>query len=84
MPELNEYCTVPVSIIYRVQKDNKTLSNLNPEEQISTAADLTEQLIQATEPQNNKSLLPNDLGVSARILTAVVDVLENNNATDEV
>ena len=65
------------------QKANETLSNLEPEEQINAAADLTQQLVQATEPQN-RSLLPNDLGVSAKILAAVVDVLENNNATDEV
>ena len=64
-------------------KANTTLSNLEPEEQIIVAAEVTQQLIQATEPQN-KPLLPNDLGASARILTAVVDVLENNSVTNEV
>lgn len=64
-------------------KANTTLSNLEPEEQIMIATDVTQQLIQVTEPQN-KSLLPNDLGASARILTTVVDVLENNNMTNEV
>jgi hypothetical protein len=59
------------------------LSNLEPEEQISIVANVTRQLIQATEPRNN-SLLPRDLGASARILTAVIDVLENNNASNNV
>ena len=47
------------------------------------AAELTQRLIQATEPLN-QSHLPSDLGASARILTAVVEVLENNNSTDKV
>ena len=47
-------------------------------------AELTQQLRQATEPLVNQSLLPNNLGASARILMAVVEVLENNNSTDEV
>ena len=43
--------------------------------------ELTELLIEATEPQN-RSLLPNDLQVSTRILTTVLEVLEDNeNAT---
>ena len=67
-----------------ILKDMKILSNLEPEEQINAASNVTEQLIQFTEPQNNKPLLPNDLGASARILTAIVDVLENNDATNEV
>ncbi len=58
-------------------------SDLEPEKQISIVADVIRQLIQATEPRNN-SLLPRDLGVSARIITAVVDVLENNNASNNV
>ena len=64
-------------------QNNITFNNLEPEEQISAAAEVTKQLIQATEPRNN-SLLPQDLGASARILTAVVDVLENNSASDNV
>jgi hypothetical protein len=60
-------------------------SNLEPEEQVSAAAEVTQQLIQATEPiYRNNSLLPRDLGASARIITAVVDILENNNASDIV
>ena len=51
-----------------------TLDQLEPEEQIMIATNVTQQLIQITEPQN-KSLLPNDLGASARVLTAVADVL---------
>ena len=66
-----------------LSKANETLSNLEPEKQINVVIDVTQQLIQATEPQN-QSLLPNDLEASARILTVVVDVLENNNATNEV
>ena len=50
---------------------------------LGEANDITQRLIQATEPQN-RSLLPNDLGASSRILTAVIEVLENNNSTDEV
>ena len=64
-------------------KANITSSNLEPEEQITVATDVTQQLIQATEPQG-KSLLPNDLGASTRILTGVVSVLEKNNVTNEV
>ena len=59
------------------------LNNLEPERQIIVAANVTEQLIQFTEPQN-RPLLPNDLRSSAEILTAVVEILENNNATNEV
>ena len=66
-----------------ILKDESTLSNLEPEQQITAADNVTEQLIQFTEPQN-KPLLPNDLGASARILTAVVNVLENNSVTNEV
>ena len=44
---------------------------------------MTEQLIELTELQNRR-LLPNDLGASARILTAIIEVLEKNNATNEV
>ena len=45
---------------------------------------VTQQLIQATMPQN-RSLLPNDLQVSTRVLTNIIEVLENNeNATDTV
>lgn len=66
-----------------ILKDENTLNNLEPEQQISAADNVTEQLIQFTEPQN-KSLLPNNLGAAARILTAVVNVLENNNVTNEV
>ena len=65
------------------KKANITSSNLEPEEQIAVATNVTQQLIQATEPKS-KSLLPNDLGTSARILTAVVSVLEKNNMTNEV
>ena len=64
-------------------KDKKALDNLEPEAQIIVVTNVTEQLVQFTEPQN-KSLLPNDLGASTRILTAVVDILENNNVTDGV
>ena len=45
------------------------------------SAQLTEQLIEATQPQN-RSLLPNDLQASTRILTTLLQVLQNNdNAT---
>lgn len=64
-------------------KAKKSLTDLEPEKQIEAAAEVTQRLIEVTVPQN-KSLLPNDLRASARILTAVVDVLENNNATNEV
>ena len=67
-----------------ILKDVKMLNNLEPEERNNVASNVTEQLIQYTEPQNNKPLLPNDLGASTRILTAVVDILEKNNATNEV
>ena len=63
---------------------NKVSSSLGTEEQIGIATNITQQLIQLlTEPQN-KPLLPNDLGASARILTAVINILENNSAISEV
>ena len=47
---------------------------------------LTKELVQATLPQNHSgSLLPNDLEVSSRIISSVIEVLEgNDNATDTV
>lgn len=59
-------------------------SSLGSEEQISIATNVTEQLIELLTEAQSKPLLPNDLGASARILTIVVNVLENNNATNEV
>ena len=45
---------------------------------------VTQQLVQATMSQN-RSLLPNDLQASTRVLTNVIEILENNgNATDMV
>ena len=46
-------------------------------------ADLTQQLSQATQPQN-QSLLPNDLQASSEILSTVVHILEANNITSNV
>ena len=63
---------------------DETLSTLDPEKQIEQVTELTERLVQATEPRSNKSLLPNDLGTSARIIADVITVLENNNSTNEV
>ena len=63
-------------------KANKSLTDLEPEVQVEEAASVTQRLIEATMPQN-KSILPNDLGASARILTAVVNVLERNDAINE-
>lgn len=61
-----------------------TIAIVDPEEQILQSAELTQQLIQATEPQN-RSLLPNDLQTSTRVLTTVLQVLENNdNATADL
>ena len=61
-----------------------TIAILDPEEQILQSAELTQQLIQATEPQN-RSLLPNDLQASTRVLTTVLQVLESNdNATADL
>ena len=68
---------------YLIMKANKSLTDLEPEVQVEEAASVTQRLIEATMPQN-KSLLPNDLGASARILTAVVNVLERNDAINEV
>ncbi len=61
-----------------------TIAILDPEEQVLQSAELTQQLIQATEPQN-RSLLPNDLQASTRVLTTVLQVLEDNdNATADL
>ena len=61
------------------------LRALSPEKQIIEAAELTERLIVATEPlQGNNSLLPNDLGASVTVVDAIIEVLENNNSTNEV
>lgn len=55
---------------------------LDPEEQIVQSEAVTQELVQATTPQN-LSLLPNDLQSSTRVLSDVVKVLENNNLTNE-
>lgn len=55
-----------------------TIAMLDPEEQVMQSAKLTQQLVLATLPKN-RSLLPNDLQASTRILTTVLEVLENNN-----
>ena len=45
------------------------------------SAVVTQELVQATMAQN-RSLLPNDLQASTRIISSVIDVLEeNDNAT---
>lgn len=56
---------------------------MDSEEQVNQIAELTERLAQATQPQN-QSLLPNDLEASSRILSAVVDILEASNITNNV
>lgn len=62
----------------------ETIATLDPEEQLVQSAELTQQLIEATQPQN-RSLLPNDLQASTRILTTVLQVLEDNdNATTDL
>ena len=65
---------------------NSILSTTSAEEQIMKSVTLTQELVQATLPQNHSgSLLPNDLEASSRILSSVIEVLENNdNATDTV
>ena len=69
---------------YSLLQAQATIAILDPEEQILQSAELTQQLIQATEPQN-RSLLPNDLQASTRVLTTVLQVLENNdNATADL
>ena len=49
----------------------------------SASMELIQQLIEATQPQN-QSLLPNDLQITSRVLSIVVEVLNNNNITNEV
>ena len=72
-----------LSAIYIIQAE-QTLSTLDPEEQVEQVTELAQRLVQATEPLSNKSLLPNDLKTSARVVTDVITVLENNNSTNEV
>ena len=60
------------------------MSSLDPDEQVEQVTEVAQRLAQATEPLSTKSLLPNDLGASARIVTDVITVLENNNSTNEV
>ena len=58
----------------------------DPEEQVLPITALILQLVQATLPQT-RSLLPNDLQASVRVLTIVIEVLESNynsNDTNEV
>ena len=62
----------------------QTFSTLDPEEQVEQITELTQRLVQVTEPRSNKSLLPNNLEISARIVADVITVLENNNSTNEV
>ena len=49
----------------------------------STSMELIQQLIKATQPQN-QSLLPNDLQTTSRVLSIMVEVLDANNITNEV
>ena len=56
------------------------LFDLDPQEQITQSAAVAEELMQATAPQN-RSLLPNDLQATTRILSSVIGVLENANLT---
>ena len=72
-----------LSAIYIIQAE-QTLSTLDPEEQVKQVTGLAQRLVQATEPLSNKSLLPNDLRTSARVVADVSTVLENNNSTNEV
>ena len=72
-----------ISAIYIIQAE-QALSALDPEEQVEQVTELAHRLVQATEPLSNKSLLPNDLGTSARVVADVITVLENNNSTNEV
>lgn len=49
----------------------------------SASMELIQQLIEATQPQN-QSLLPNDLQATSRVLSIMVEVLNKNNITNEV
>ena len=53
---------------------------LDPEQQIMQISAVAHKLAQATLPQN-RSLLPNDLQATTKILFYVIKVLENNNTT---
>ena len=44
---------------------------------------VAQELVQATAPQN-RSLLPHDLQISTRVLSTVVQVLENNDHTTDI
>ena len=73
--------TLLLLILHHVPQAETAITSATPEEQIMQTNELTDLLIEATEPQN-RSLLPNDLQASTRILTTVLEVLENNdNAT---
>ena len=56
---------------------------LNSEDQVTQIAELTGQLVLATQSQN-QPLLPNDLQTSSEILSIVVGVLGANNMTNNV
>ena len=43
---------------------------------------VAQELVQATSPQN-RSLLPNDLQSSTRVVSDVIQVLENNDHTTD-
>ena len=61
--------------IILLQAEN-SLNITEPELQIAQNDELIQQLIEATEPQVH-SLFPNDLQISTRILSTVIDILED-------
>ena len=61
----NPTCKCRLSIQLQTQA-REALSSLDPGDLVER---VIQGLVQATEPLSNKSLLPNDLGASARIVT---------------
>ena len=58
---------------------------LSSEEEMAQSAsmELIQDLIEATQPQN-QSLLPNDLQATSRVLSIMMEVLNKNDITNEV
>ena len=75
-------CVRMILMLPTLQAQKLIIVSPTPEQQILTVTTLIQQLVRATLPQTH-SLLPNDLKASVRVLTIVIEILENNyNGSD--
>ena len=75
-------CVRMIVMLPTLQAQKLIIVSPTPEQQILPVTTLIQQLVRATLPQTH-SLLPNDLKASVRVLTIVIEILENNyNGSD--